>query len=208
MGLTAVVFDLDGTLVETTPEGRYSIIGGVLRELGVSASPADMDAFWFGTDRNQIVERRFGIVPQRFWEVYLRHDTVDTRGPYVRPYEDVAMVKSLKSIGYKTGIVSAVMRPLAELETGLIGHEHFDATVLARTAEGSMPKPHPHALLECLKKLGVEPQSAVYVGNAEEDILMAKAAGVLDVLIDRDEHPHKIEASFVIRSLYELLHVL
>ncbi len=204
MEYEAFIFDLDGTLVETTAKGRYAIIGGVLNELGVTASNADIDAFWFGLDRAGTVKKRFGVEPALFFDVYHKHDTVETRGPHVKPYEDVGIVQSLKVRGYKTGIVSGVMRAIAEHERGLIGHEHFDITVLARTSEGSMPKPHPHGLVECLKMLGVQPQNSIYVGNAEEDVLMARAAGVHDVLIDRDEHTHKTEASMVIRSLYEL----
>jgi phosphoglycolate phosphatase len=40
------------------------------------------------------------------------------------------------------------------------------------------PKPHPDVVLECLARLGVPPSAAVYVGDAESDLVAARAAGV------------------------------
>jgi HAD superfamily hydrolase (TIGR01509 family) len=44
-------------------------------------------------------------------------------------------------------------------------------------------KPHPDVVLECLARLGVAPASAVYVGDAENDLLAARAAGVQFVAV-------------------------
>jgi len=68
------------------------------------------------------------------------------------------------------------------------------------------PKPHPEAVLKCLKLLHVNPGMAMFVGNGEEDILAGKRAGVTDVFIDRGEHNLlTVMPSHTIKTLPEVL---
>jgi phosphoglycolate phosphatase-like HAD superfamily hydrolase len=48
------------------------------------------------------------------------------------------------------------------------------------------PKPHPDVIEACLARLGVAPDAAVYVGDAESDLAAARAAGVHFVAVGRD----------------------
>ena len=74
-----------------------------------------------------------------------------------------------------------------------------------------MPKPHPEGLEKCLNALGAKKQESLFIGNAEEDVLTAKNAGILDVFLRRGEYDFKLDKirpSVIIDSLYGLRSVL
>lgn len=199
----AIIFDLDGTLVHTRPEYRYLVLGRVMKELKVNASKEDIDKLWFGTNRNKIVKERFDVEAGLFWEEYRKKDTEDLRKNFIEKYEDVGFLKKLKKEGYKIGVVTGAPEHIVKLEMELL-KVNFDAVVIANPENGVRPKPDPHGLKKCLELLEVDSGKAVFVGNAEEDILAAKEAGVLDVFIDRKEHDLEVEASIKIESLPDL----
>lgn len=201
----AVVFDLDGTLVHTTPQYRYRVVGQTLSDLGVTASHNSIDRFWFEARRDAIIREHFGLEPQQFWETYRKHDTTELRTQFTKLYEDVDFIKELRQNGYKTGIVTGAPMHIASLEIGMLGKEYFDGIVIAHISNGIEPKPHPQGLEFCLKLLGVDKSKAIFVGNADEDLMTARRAQVYDVLLVRGEHEFQdINPSLRIHSLYEL----
>lgn len=212
MKYRAVIFDLDGTLVHTEPEYRYKIIGDTLRELGVIYfSPEHMDMLWFETERNKIIKKCFGQEPEIFWKVYTKKESVELRKQFIKAYADIDFILRLKEIGYKTGIVTGSPEHIVDLEVGMLGKEHFDSVVVARNSAGIMPKPHPHGLEKCIKSLNIQKHESLFVGNAEEDILTAKNAGVSDVFLERGEYKFEfggIKPSTRINSLYKLRYLL
>lgn len=201
----AVIFDLDGTLVHTMPEYRYQIVGKTLRDLGVTSSNNYIDKFWFEARRDEVIKEQFGLDLELFWKTYRRHDTTELRKQFTKLYDDVDFIQELRQNDYKTGIVTGAPIHIASLEIGMLGEENFDAIVTAHISNRIKPKPHPHGLEECLNLLGIQRNEAVYVGNADEDIITAKNAQVFDVLIVRGEHEFpEINPSLTIHSLYDL----
>lgn len=119
------------------------------------------------------------------------------------------MWKLLKNQGYKTGIVTGAPLHIAELEINMLDRKNFDAIVVAHILNGYTPKPHPQGLEKCLNFLESSKQRSVYIGNADEEILTARNAGVFDTLIDRGEHEFpEIKPSLTICSLYDLVRFL
>ena len=209
MKYNAVIFDLDGTLVHTTPEYRYQIVGQTLKDFGATSSNQNIDRFWFETRRDQIIKENFGLEPEQFWKTYRKYDTTELRKQLTKVYDDVNYVQELKMAGCKTGIVTGAPLPIAMLEIDMLGKENFDAIVVAHRLNGFMPKPHPQGLESCLELLGVNKSKAVYVGNADEDVETAKNAHVFDVLLLRGEYEFQdIKSSMKIYSLYELRNLL
>ncbi|MDI6721896.1 MAG: HAD family hydrolase, partial [Candidatus Aenigmarchaeota archaeon] len=184
--MKAVIFDLDGTLVHTAPEYRYIVVGKVLHELGPPFSKKYIDEFWFGLDRDRIVEECFNLNPGVFWETYKKYDDPQYRKRFMELYDDVDFIYELKENGFKTGIVTSAPSRIINVEMEML--PLFDAAVRAQLSSGVNPKPHPDGLEKCLEIMKIENNEALYVGNGEEDILAAKSAGVLDVLIDRGEY--------------------
>lgn len=208
MKYDAVIFDLDGTLIHTAPEYRHGIVEKTLKEFGVSGVKSEfMDKFWFESRREEIIRKNFGVAPESFWIVFRKYDTIESRKKSVSMYDDVCFIEELKKEGYKTGIVTGATVPIANMEIEIIGPEKFDAIVIAQKSNGINPKPHPHGVEECLSLLGAKKNKAIYVGNADEDILTAKNAGVFDVLLKRGEYEFEmknLKPSLIIHSLYDL----
>lgn len=210
MAYRAVLFDLDGTLVHTLPEYRYSVVPKTLSEFRVVATNNDIDRFWFGNlDRDVVIRESFGIEPSLFWKAFRKHDYPKLRQEKSKAYPDTDIIKELRQNGYKIGIVTGAPAHIAFPEIELLGEENFDGIILAHTENGIRPKPHPEGLEACLKLLGVRNNESIYVGNGDEDIESSKAAGILDVLVFRREHNFfKLTLSFRINSLYELRGIL
>lgn len=209
MEYKAVLFDLDGTLVHSEPELRYTLINNTLREFGKTASRKDMDILWFRSRRDDTIRECFDLDPEKFWPVFREYDDIKLRQQFVRVYDDVAFLQELKENQYKTGIVTGAPQHIAEFEIGLLNGVSFDTVVIAKSINGIKPKPHPQGIEVCLRTLETNGEHAMYVGNADEDIEAAKSAGVLDVFIDRGEHEFpSIKPSVTIHSLYELRELL
>jgi pyrophosphatase PpaX len=208
MPYKAVIFDLDGTLVHTAPEYRYKVIGETLKELGVfNFLPEHADMLWFETKRNEIIRRYFYRDPEMFWKIYSEKENAESRRQHIRLYDDIDFVTYVKSRGCKIGLVTGSPEHITDLEVGAIGREKFDSVVVARYSTGIKAKPHPEGLEKCLDFLCVERHEAIFVGNAEEDILAAKSAGIMDVYLQRGEYEFdlkKMNPSLSVSSLYEL----
>ncbi len=209
MSYKAMIFDLDGTLIHTMPKYRYRIVGQTLDELGITSHHRYIDQFWFGSKRDEIIKRNFQVKPEIFWKTYEKYDNAELRKKFTKAYEDTNIVSDLKKKGMKTGIVTGAPPHVAEIELGILGKKNFDTIVIANTKMGLKPKPHPMALKKCLEALNMKHSEALYVGNSDEDIIMAKKAKVFDVLIHRGEHQFLGEkATLTIQKLKELRNIL
>ena len=184
----AVIFDLDGTLVETAKEGIHLLVGDTLRALKVEPIEQDMDIFWFEADRDRVIEEKFCLDPKVFWPVFMAHYDSEFIRMYKRPYPDVEPVLAyLKKAGFRTGIVTGAAESTTTHTLRKIYHR-FDNIVIANPYHGVLPKPNPDGLHKCLASL--KASSAFYIGNGAEDILAGYSAGFKTVLIDRGEYPY------------------
>lgn len=205
----AVIFDLDDTLVRTHDEYRYHLVGKTLRAFGVTTTNEHINRFWLEGTRDGIIEKYFDVNTQIFWETFNQHNIPSERQRYTVAYDDARIVKELKQNGLRIGIVTASPPNIAEMEVDLIGKDYFDVVISARNDHGYRPKPDPHALFECLRMLNVDKKEAIYVGNGAEDVVTAKAAGVLDVFLDRGEYEHPdAQPTVTIKTLFDLRKLL
>ncbi|MCX8007565.1 MAG: HAD-IA family hydrolase [Coriobacteriia bacterium] len=123
-----------------------------------------------------------------------------------RPYPDVVPVLSvLREAGIATGIVSNWDTRLASLIGGLGLGGLFD--VVISSADVGLRKPDPRIFTLACSRLGIDPESAVHVGDHYyADVLGARAVGIAPVLVSRTgETPPLSGACAVIRSFRELL---
>lgn len=172
----AVLFDLDGTLVDTVP-----FILAAVRHAFQGYGRAPTDAEWIagiGTPlRAQLAS--FARVPadvedlfQRYRSFWLEHHDRETRCfPGARE-----VVAELSRRGHPIGIVTAKVEQGAQRtlrHTGLL--EHVGAVVGADSCANA--KPHPEPVLLALSRLGAEPSGALLVGDSPHDVAAARAAG-------------------------------
>ena len=113
---------------------------------------------------------------------------------------------ALKEQGKKLGVVTS-----RNPETLGLLLEHFRLKaffeVIITPADTTSHKPAPEPLLLALDKLSALPQEAVYIGDAEVDLLCAKAAGVTAVLVNwsqNDSTIFSVQPNYRIASMLEL----
>ena len=78
---------------------------------------------------------------------------------------------------------------------------------LSRDWSGGPPKPHPAALLHMAHQWGVEPSECIMVGDSDDDVLAGRAAGFTTVAIGKDARAVAL-AHHSIQSLAELVAIL
>ena len=177
---TAVIFDLDGTLLNTledlkdstnyalqkfgfpqrTLDEVRSFVGNGLRMLIVRAVPA-------GTE-DAVIDAVLQTMKLHYAENY--HNKT-------RPYDGIeALLMRLKAEGYPMAIVSNK----ADLVVALLRKLYFDALipVAVGETEGVLRKPAPDMVIEGLRRLGLPGAKAVYVGDSEVDLQTARNAGL------------------------------
>jgi pyrophosphatase PpaX len=209
--LKAIIFDLDGTLVSTKAEYRYHIVGSALKQLGRKAVHAHIDTFWFEGNRDEIIRTLFQVDPVLFWKSYTSFDLSALRCEHTIVFEDTVVLQQLRQKGLRLGVVTNAPRHIASSEIELIGAHLFDAMIVADPARGIRPKPAPDGIIACLNNLHTTAQDALFIGNSHEDIEAARAAGVRDIYIDRDEYKLQTDLTLPlisIRNLEELLQIV
>lgn len=87
---------------------------------------------------------------------------------------------------------------------------------IVTTMDDLKPKPDPEGLLLFANKLGVDPLECIYIGDAEIDVLAAKAAGMKTIAVTWGTHPkerfEKLDADakpdYIVTSFEELYNVI
>jgi len=208
--ITAVLFDLDGTLRHSNPNGFETFVG-FLAELGHPLPPERvMDGhrwvhyYWSISPELLADIRELGDDSPEFWrrhtERQLRAVGVlgDVSGlttqigqlfearyrPAHRvPQDVVPTLGRLRELGYTLGLVSNRRDPLNAVCVELGFDNLFDFTLSA--GEAASFKPDPGIFLKALALAGAAPETAVYVGdNYYADVVGARAAGLRPILID------------------------
>lgn len=174
----AILFDLDGTLLDTLQDMLESV-NYTMRALGRKERTAAEVRAFVGNGARRLMELSLETQEeeevQRALDIYLPHYAVHCRDKSA-PYEGVlAAMEALRAAGKKLAVVSNKpdegVRSLAELYFGSLA----DYAVGER--EGIARKPAPDMVYAALDALGVSPSEAVYVGDSEVDVHTAKAAG-------------------------------
>ena len=202
----ALLFDLDGTLVDTIA----LLLGSMRHAFDSLGIPRPTDAAWtagIGTPlRTQF--RDFvsdeAIIPRLVtaYRAYQHehHDQLTTA------YEGIpALVARLEERGHPIGIVTSKADYLAERAltwVGLIGH--VDVVVGADSV--ARHKPHPEPVHVALTKLGAPHETAIFVGDSPHDVASGNAAGVRTVGVawGAFDRAALAEAAFVVDSVAEL----
>lgn len=173
-----VVFDWDGTLMDSTP-AIVRAIQASCDDLGYPVPPDEAAAWVIGLSLDEALT---AVVPslkptdlERFVARYRFHYL--TRDPELRLFDGVLpMLDALKAQGALLAVATGKSRRGLERafeQTGL--RPYFDVT---RCADESRSKPHPAMLFEILDTLMLEAGRGVMIGDTSHDLNMAKQAGM------------------------------
>lgn len=172
----AVVFDLDGTLVDTVGLIVASYQHAFRTVLGAEEDEARIRA-WIG----QPLIRAFREVsPERadeLFETYIEWNSANTER-LIRRYAGIgAMLAALDEAGVAVAAATSKLRGPAEMAVRLTGlAEHLDVIVTLEDTEQHKPDPQP--LLLAAQRLGARAEDTVYVGDAVVDVQAARNAGM------------------------------
>lgn len=180
----AVLFDLDGTLIDSAPD-----LGAAADKMRVSRGlpslPLEQYRPMAGAGARGMLGVAFGMTPDHpefpvlREEFFVNYEKSMTERTYV--FEGIPeLISQLRSRGLAWGVVTnksmRFTRPLLQ-GIGLF------ATAGAVVGGDSTPhsKPHPGPLLEAARQLSLEPSRCIYVGDDERDMLAGQAAGMVTV---------------------------
>jgi phosphoglycolate phosphatase len=178
----ALLFDLDGTLLDTVEDIADSMNAALCR-MGFPGHPAKAYLHFVGEGIDQLARRalpgthRDAATVARCVEEMRREYALE-RLVKTRPYPGVpGLLDRLAADGYRMAIVSnkpdGSTREIVALK---LGKWHFDSVVGARP--GVPLKPDPASALDVARGLGIPPENFVYVGDSGIDMATARAAGM------------------------------
>ncbi|MFI5606739.1 HAD family hydrolase [Amycolatopsis sp. NPDC051903] len=190
-GLAAVLWDMDGTLVDSEKLWDVALyecaeaLGGTLsEEQRMTLVGSNMDAT--ATYLLEVTGR--DVTPESVAEtgVWIRGRTAglfDDALPW-RPGAREALA-AVKAAGLPSALVTSTERALTELALNTIGREFFDVTVCGDEVDG-LNKPHPRPYLKAAELLGVPPRRCVAVEDSPPGAESAARAGCAVLVIPND----------------------
>lgn len=205
-----VIFDLDGTLMDTLDDLADSV-NAVLDRNGYPVRTRDEVRRIVGngllqTLRLCLPEGTSGEVIERllpeFRAYYNEHCQIKTK-----PYDGIMdCLKVLSERGYKLAIVSNKADEAVKILNGQYFQEYVKVAIGERP--GVRKKPEPDTVFQALKELQSKPETAIYVGDSEVDKATADNAGLNCISVDwgfRDrEELEKLHPAYLISSPEEL----
>ena len=180
MNIKAVIWDLDGTLLDTLGDLAAST-NAALQKNGQPQRTVDEVRQFVGNGIGKLIHR---AVPEgcpadtekQVLDDFVAHYAQHSRDT-TRPYDGVLpLLDALIARGVKLGIVSnKIDFAVRELSAAYFGER-------MQVAVGDDPsrrrKPAPDSVLEAMRRLDVTPEETVYVGDSDVDVLTARNAGV------------------------------
>ncbi len=210
----AVIFDLDGTLLDTLGDLTDSV-NEMLGEFSCPERSLEEIRLFVGNGMKNLVERS---VPEDFDKSKLTFAYEFFRQSYkknmrnkTRPYDGIPeCLEELQKLGIKTAVTS---NKNDDAVKGLC-EEYFGnlVTLAVGAREGVPSKPDPTMVNNVIKELNVEKADCIFVGDSDTDIITAKNAGLKSIGVlwgfrDR-EVLEKAKADFVISQPEDILKIV
>ncbi|MEW9835635.1 phosphoglycolate phosphatase [Mesorhizobium marinum] len=213
MGKPIIVFDLDGTLVDTAPDLLDSLnhtldAGGAAR--------TDVTGFrqYVGHGGRVMIERAYKAQSRdlpvaehdRLFALFLEHYGANIPGQS-KPYPGVVeALDRFRDAGHLLAVCTNKTEDFSKRLLVSLGMSGYFAAICGQDTF-DVRKPHPRHLTETIRLAGGDASRAVMVGDSRTDIDTAKAAGIPVVAVDfgyTDRHVREFEPSRVISHFDEL----
>ena len=214
MKYTTIVFDCDGTLLDTLTDLRNAV-NYVLRahDLPERSVPEVKAALGNGVAHlirqslpDSISEAEFNTYLDEFKAYYGEH-----LQDYTAPYPGMLdVLDTLRAKGYKLAIVSN------KIQEGItpLNKEYFGDRLPVAIGErpGLQRKPAPDMVLQALKELDSTQSESIYIGDSEVDVATAKNSGLLCIGVTwgfRDEQLHKdLGVKYIARKAEDIVTII
>lgn len=214
MKYNSVVFDLDGTLLDTLGDLRDSVNYALEKNALPKRTTEEIRSF-VGNGIRLLIERS---VPENspletvdkcfsdFKEYYKDHSAILTK-----PYDGIiSLMKNLKSKGIKIAVVSNK----ADFAVKTLMENYFSALYDCVYGEraGVPRKPEPDGVFDAIKEMGAEIKDAVYIGDSEVDVITSKNAGLPCIAVTWGFRDKKVLESlnpeYIVDSPSDILNII
>lgn len=213
--IKAVLFDLDGTLVNSLEDLAVSA-NFALQIYGYPIHETEKYKYFIGDGLLKLVERtlpeedrskdNINKLFQTVWKHYSENYVVNTVA-----YNGIAeLLAELKQKGYKLAVVTNKPHEMAvNIVKALIG-DAFD--IICGKLDNYPPKPDPALTLKTMNDLGVNPDECVFVGDSGIDAANAVNAGCVGIGVlwgfrTKEELLHS-GADYIVNNPFEILEIL
>lgn len=226
MAIKAVLFDLDNTLYDFNSAHKHAL--RTLAEYGQSRFDVDPRRFlltYKEADRQLKAELPLVaachnrlLIAQRMLELLDLPSIVTPLELYeiywgaflrvIKPYPGaMEVLDHLHGQGIRTGICTDMTAHIQHRKIAALGMSAFlDAMVSSE--EAGVEKPNPKIFHDCLRKLKVNPNEALFIGDSfERDVCGAHAAGLIPFWLNINKHP-AVQADFPYKELHSLTELL
>lgn len=186
MRFDAVLFDLDGTLVDSAPD-LAGAVNELLQQHGRPPLPLEELRPMAGAGARGMLGLGFGVTPADAGYEDLRRAFIDRYRRRLLQQTTVfeavpELLTSIESAGRPWGVVTNKAVDLAEPLLQGLGLQPR-AAVLVGGDTTPHPKPHPAPLLHATRALGVDAARCVYIGDDARDVQAGRAAGMTTVAV-------------------------
>lgn len=209
--ITTVLFDLDGTIIDT----NELIIQSFLHSLaGVTEEPLTRETIIVNMGRSLTEQMRLFAAREDVTDLITKYRefNVSRHDEMVREFPGVKdTLSKLRQRGLRLAVVTSKVRLTTEMGLKLCGLRDLMDTVVT-VDDVLKPKPDPEGIRKALAELGAEPGQAIMVGDSHYDIEAAHGAGVLSVgvawSLKGEAYLRQFRPDYIIQRMEELLEVV
>ena len=218
--VAAVIFDLDGTLIDSI-DIYFTIVENALKRLNLPAvsrnqilAAAESEEFkWELVLPQEVLNRKEEIIDEA-WAVIneIAPQMFADNLELIQGAERI--VENLSSSGLKIGLVTSTQRQYLETKMLPLKNAGVDTLfeAIITSDDVAKRKPAPDPLVTCAQQLDMKPGNCVYVGDTTTDIKAGKAAGMrtIGVLTGFDEYEtlEKESPDAIVENVRYLLEVI
>jgi len=182
MNYSAIIFDLDGTLLNTIDDLAFSM-NFVLKQHGFPVHPVEKYKYFVGNGMDNLVQRVLPsfnadeLAVKTFLEEFQNKYNENWHN-YTKPYTKIdELLKSLEDLGIKMSVLSNKADRFTQIMIDyFFGLNRFEFVYGARV--GIPKKPDPTGALEIVKSSNILPASFLYLGDSGVDMQTANSAGM------------------------------
>lgn len=180
-GIEAVLFDLDGTLIDSAPD-LGAAADKMRTDRGLPSLASEVYRPLAGAGARGMLEVAFGLTPEHpefalmREEFFVNYENCMTQ----RTYAFAGVAELIEQLQRRTLVWGVVTNKSQRFTEPLTSAMPLFASAGAIVSGDTTPhaKPHPEPLFEAARRLRLHPERCLYVGDDERDIVAGRAAGM------------------------------
>ncbi len=208
-----IIFDFDGTLIDSAPD-LVDSINEMLKELNLKEAPFDEAVKWIGNGSLKLVERALkynGIDDKYFLEKAHKNFKEKYKHSNAKKTILYPFAKELLDELRDYNLALVTNKPDEYIKPIL---QKFDIDVFDFILGGDFEykKPSPVPLLRALEYFNINPDEAIMIGDSKNDILAAKNAGIKSIALTHGYNQgvdiNEFKPDFIVHSLKEIKDII